>query len=174
MAFVCALIGACAWGDGSPGGGDGDGGDDDPMQMPAPVCGDGTCAGPEVGVCTADCGGGSQAPKCGNSSCENGENSTNCPSDCPAQSQCGNGTCDAGETTGNCAGDCPAPSNCPSNPLSCFLCASEGFLCPSGQTMASCEQCIIIAGGGLCSGGFPNTVCEPPGETMTNCPFDCM
>lgn len=171
--LVCALfiatLGACAWGDGSP---TGDDGIDPP---PGPVCGDGTCAGSEVGMCTADCGGGGQAPVCGNGSCENGESTATCPSDCPAQSQCGNGTCDAGETTGNCPGDCPAQGNCPAEPLDCFVCASFGQFCPSGHDMNSCFACILSGGGGTCAGGFPDMVCDPAaGENPQNCPFDCM
>jgi hypothetical protein len=172
--LVCALfiatLGACAWGDGSP-----TPGDDGPDPLPSPVCGDGTCAGSEVGACTADCGGGGQAAVCGNNSCENGESTATCPSDCPAQSQCGNGTCDAGETTGNCPGDCPAQGNCPAEPLECFLCATGFPICPSGHDMNSCFACILGGGGGTCAGGFPDMVCDTgAGENPQNCPFDCM
>jgi hypothetical protein len=172
-ALIIATLGACAWGEGSPGGG----GDDDqgPGPAPTPVCGDGTCAPAEVGKCTADCGGGGQAPKCGNGSCENGESNANCPGDCPSQSQCGNGTCDAGETTGNCAQDCPAMGNCPADPVECFFCASFGQLCPAGHDMNSCFACILGGGGGTCAGGFPDGTCDmAAGENSQNCPFDCM
>jgi hypothetical protein len=110
---------------------------------------------------------------CGNTKCEAGESTATCAADCPAQSQCGNNTCDAGENTGNCAGDCPAPSNCPSDPFDCSLCAAFGFPCPSGQDQDSCTECIRLAGGGGCSGGFPDMTCGA-GETPQNCPFDCM
>jgi hypothetical protein len=170
--FLCALfvtpLGACAWGNTS-----GTGDDDDGGNPPAPVCGDALCAGPEIGKCPADCGNPPTGPTCGNGSCENGENNANCASDCPAQSQCGNNVCDAGETTGNCPNDCPAQGNCPADPFECFTCASFGVLCPSGHDQNSCTACIIGGGGGTCSGGFPNMVCDP-GENPTNCPFDCM
>jgi hypothetical protein len=169
VVLVCALcvstLGACAWGSTTGTG------DDDDAPTP-PRCGDGMCAGPEIPSCPADCGN-PQAPRCGNNKCETGETTANCASDCPAQSQCGNNVCDPGETTANCAGDCPAPSNCPSDPFDCFFCASFGFPCPSGMDQNECTDCIVQAGGGGCSGGFPNMMCET-GETMQNCPFDCM
>ncbi len=163
--LCAATLGACAWGDqtGIEG--------PDPV-LPAPVCGDGLCAGPEVGRCPSDCGN-PPAARCGNGTCDAGETSASCAADCPAQSQCGNGTCDAGETTGNCAADCPAPSNCPSNPFSCVTCANWGVLCPSGHDQNTCTTCIINAGGGGCAGGFPDGACDA-GEDMTSCPFDCM
>ena len=173
LAVVCAffltMLGACAWGDQ-----DGtESGDESGDPLPKPVCGDGLCAGPEVGSCAADCGNPSNSPRCGNGACENGESNASCAADCPAQSQCGNGTCDAGETTASCAGDCPAQGNCPSDPFKCLTCASLGVICPSGQTKASCRACIIGSGGGTCSGGFPNGTCDA-GENPTNCQFDCM
>jgi hypothetical protein len=169
--LVCALIltlGACAWGDQDGLGDDGDA----PTPLPMPVCGDGLCAGPEVGACVADCGNPSSGPKCGNSRCEAGESNANCASDCPAQSQCGNNVCDTGETTANCPNDCPAQGNCPADPLECFACATFGFPCPSGHDQNTCTACILGGGGAGCAGGFPNGTCDA-GENMTNCPFDC-
>jgi hypothetical protein len=165
-ALFAAVLGACAESDQT-------GTDGDPYPLPAPVCGDGLCAGPEVGSCVADCGMPSTGPRCGNGKCENGESNASCAADCPAQSQCGNGTCDAGETTGNCAGDCPAQGNCPTNPFACATCASLGILCPAGHNRNTCTACILSGGGGTCSGGFPNGTCDA-GENPTNCPFDCM
>ncbi len=57
---------------------------------------------------------------CGNGNCESGENSDNCPNDCPAQSSpvqpppqivCGNGICEAGENLSSCLNDCLSPSD---------------------------------------------------------------
>lgn len=48
---------------------------------------------------------------CGNGACDTGENSVNCPADCPPTpppANCGNGTCDAGEDSINCPADCPS------------------------------------------------------------------
>lgn len=49
----------------------------------------------------------SPGPVCGNNLCETGENSTNCPADCPIQPVCGNDICEAGENYQNCPTDCP-------------------------------------------------------------------
>ncbi|MFH2009525.1 MAG: hypothetical protein ABI333_23230 [bacterium] len=46
------------------------------------------------------------APVCGDGSCESGENTTNCATDCGATT-CGNGTCDSDETPVSCSADCP-------------------------------------------------------------------
>jgi hypothetical protein len=166
---LCALffVGACSWGDGSGTGDDTPGGGTDAS---SPVCGDGVCAGSEIGICTADCG---SQPKCGNHVCDNGESPMSCPGDCPPTSQCGNQVCDNGETTANCPGDCPAQGNCPADPTDCLFCALVGVGCPTGQDMTSCTACIVGGGGSTCAGGFPNGVCDA-GENSTNCPFDCM
>jgi len=164
---LCALfiVGACSWGEGSP-----SSGDDSPGVDATPTqCGDGVCAGSEIGNCTADCG---SQPKCGNATCDNGESNMTCPGDCPPASACGNSTCDNGETTANCPGDCPAQGNCPADPSECAFCAIIGQLCPTGHDMTSCNACILGGGGATCAGGFPNLVCDP-GENSTNCPFDC-
>jgi hypothetical protein len=65
---------------------------------------------------------------CGNGKCESGEDSTNCPADCPPgapkpPAKCGNGTCEAGEDSTNCAVDCasappgPTPAPTPLGPI---------------------------------------------------------
>lgn len=48
---------------------------------------------------------------CGNGICDAGENSVNCPGDCPSDGGvvCGNGVCETGENSVNCAGDCQEP-----------------------------------------------------------------
>ncbi len=45
-------------------------------------------------------------PVCGNGACESGENSSNCPGDCPVV--CGNGICRGGEVHDTCSADCPS------------------------------------------------------------------
>lgn len=167
LVFLCSLITACSWGDGS--GSD----DDDPNNPPPPVCGDGTCATAEIGNCSADCGN-QQAPVCGNNKCESGENNNNCITDCPTNSSCNNnGTCDPGESNANCALDCPLSGSCPANVGECVFCAITGIGCPAGLDMAACGACLMNGGGSGCVGGIPNMMCDP-GETMMNCPFDCM
>ena len=57
-----------------------------------------------------DVGGGGGGNKCGDGTCDLGEQFT-CPADCPATDTCGNGKCDLGEQF-TCAGDCPAAGSC--------------------------------------------------------------
>jgi tetratricopeptide (TPR) repeat protein len=48
-----------------------------------------------------------QPPNCGNGVCEAGEDSINCPADCPPiPPNCGNGICESGENSSNCPVDC--------------------------------------------------------------------
>ncbi len=76
----------------------------------AVVCGDGTCdvAAGECSVCAADCS--TETGCCNNNgTCEAGENSTNCPGDCPAcwdndgdghaDESCGGDDCDDSDNT---------------------------------------------------------------------------
>lgn len=75
------------------------------------TCGDGICDGfYDTVFCSWDC---PDSDSCGNGICEGtslhgGENSSNCPSDCPATT-CGDGVCsDYDENTWDCPADCPA------------------------------------------------------------------
>lgn len=144
LAIVGALVGACAWGEGSPG--------DDPAppdaSSSAPFCGDGVCAASEIGVCTADCGGQAN-PVCGNQICEQGEDVTSCPSDCQQQATCGNNICEATESASSCPGDCGGGNpgtTCPADPFECFLCVAFGdpALCPPGLDPVSCQACLGV------------------------------
>jgi hypothetical protein len=168
LACLCLLFTACSWGDGS-----GASGDDSPTpDALVPKCGDGVCAPSEIGNCAADCGS-QQGAVCGNHNCEIGENTGNCMTDCPAQTACPNGTCDTnmGENSTTCPQDCPS-SACPTDPNTCIPCAFFNLGCPAGLDMNGCVQCILGGGGGMCTGGFPDGVCDAA-ENATNCPFDC-
>ncbi len=171
LAFVCALIAACA----STGGSGGDDGSDPPPPS-NPVCGDAVCAASEIGVCTADCGTGN-TEVCGNGKCE-GNEPTTCASDCNASSAvCGNGQCESSESNATCPGDCPTGGGgtCPSDPTECFVCILTSQ-CPTGLDPNTCQTCILGGGGGGgtgCTGGVPDGVCDA-NENSTTCPFDCM
>jgi hypothetical protein len=137
LAFVCALIAACATTDG----GGGDDGTVDPPGGGNPVCGDAVCAASEIGVCQADCGtGGGNTEVCGNAKCE-GNEPTTCATDCQTTAVCGNNMCEASETSSTCPGDCTTGGGgmCPSDPTACILCLIDQSLCPTGMTAATCQ-----------------------------------
>lgn len=175
LAIVCSLFAACSWGEGSPS----DDGSDPGPDASAPaqaVCGDGTCASSEIGVCSTDCGA-STGPKCGNSVCENGEDVNTCAVDCPAV--CGDSKCEGPENASTCPGDCGGNTGgmCPADPLECFGCILDPSLCPAGLDPTTCQTCISGGGGGVPGGGActPDGVCDAAaGEDATTCPFDCM
>jgi hypothetical protein len=147
LAFVCAvLFSACAFGESSTGDDD----DDDPPPPVQPVCGDGTCASAEVGVCSQDCG--AANPVCGNGNCETGETNAGCPADCPASGPvCGDGTCDmaGGENNTNCPGDCTGGGgtlDCSDFVviLSCGICLQDTAQCAAlGVDEAGCNACLM-------------------------------
>jgi hypothetical protein len=180
LAFVCAVfLSACAWGESSGGGDDDDPPPDDP---PAAVCGDGTCASTEVGVCTQDCGGTSN-PVCGNGSCE-GPTETNatCAQDCPPSGPvCGDNVCDmaGGENSSNCPGDCTGGGSIDCNDqmvlIACVACLLDPTGCSAlGVTEADCLTCAGGGGISLCEGGAPDGTCNAgAGEDVTTCPDDC-
>jgi endoglucanase len=81
--------------------------------------------------------------------CEAGENSANCPGDCPACDD--DDVCEAGETNANCPNDCPPPCD-------------NDDVCEDGETTATCpNDCPVCDGDDTCE----------PGETTANCPNDC-
>jgi hypothetical protein len=86
-------------------------------------------------------------PKCGNGTCEAGENSETCPGDCPVDpGTCGNGTCDAGETSGTCPSDCP---NSGSPPGRC----GDGICAWPFENITNCSfdcPCQTPGGGPIC------------------------
>ena len=74
-------------------------------------CGNGTCGnGEDCSNCPQDCG--QCGPQCGNGECESGEDCSNCPNDCgECEAECGNGECESGEGCASCpddCGECPA------------------------------------------------------------------
>lgn len=122
-------------------------------------------------------------PKCcGNETCESGENSSNCPQDCPGAC-CGNGRCETGETCSSCPQDCGrcpycGDGICQSNE-SCSTCSQDCGRCPyCGDGICqswnpwyeSCSSCPRDCGscGPVCGNGW----CET-GENPCTCPRDC-
>lgn len=79
-----------------------------------PQCGNSKCeAGEDSKNCPQDCR--NAGPVCGNGQCESGETNNNCPQDCKNSGPvCGNGKCESGENSDNCSEDCkePPPDNC--------------------------------------------------------------
>jgi hypothetical protein len=178
LCAVMFVLGACASSD------DGDGDDDGPPDPPpAAVCGDGTCASSEVGICTQDCGVNPGTPTCGNGNCENGENSTTCASDCPpAGPVCGDNQCDmaGGENSTNCPGDCGGSSSLDCNDFAvlfaCLLCVQDPTQCVPPANPTDCEACTGGGGGGFsfCENMAPDGVCNAAaGEDADTCPEDC-
>lgn len=125
-----------------------------------------------------------EEPLCGNGTCDNFENSGNCPQDCKSKVTCGDGICEPYvETQSSCPKDCGSvtkplcgngvcgdfenPGNCPQD------CGSESEpLCGNGvcgdfENAGNCPQDCApnepLCGNGVC-GDFEN-----PG----NCPQDC-
>lgn len=143
LAFVCAVIAACASTDGGGGGDDGN----DPPPTSTPVCGDAVCAATEVGVCAQDCGTG-MTEVCGNNKCEGNEPST-CASDCttmPGGAVCGNGQCESTETNATCPGDCTGGGgtlDCadPAVLFACILCLQGTCVPPA--TATDCNACLM-------------------------------
>lgn len=141
LAFVCALIAACATTD-SGGGDDGN----DPPPSSDPVCGDAVCAASEIGICAADCGsGGGNTEVCGNGTCE-GNEPTTCASDCQTTAVCGNGQCESTESNSTCPGDCTGGGGggqCPADPTECFFCILDPSLCTNGLDPTTCQTCVL-------------------------------
>jgi hypothetical protein len=116
------------------------------------TCGDGLCmgfdCGESVAVCPADCG-----AKCGNGTCEKGENPTGCPADCKWQ-VCGNGVCEPSD-----GGASACPGDCGPDCGDCTCGGGEGWLdCP-----IDCGFC----GDHVCS------TCPLLLETADRCAKDC-
>ncbi|MCO4763540.1 MAG: hypothetical protein KC502_18665 [Myxococcales bacterium] len=118
-------------------------------------CGDGTCDLGEQLTCPKDC----PQPQCGDGKCETGEQIL-CPKDCGGGggAKCGDGTCDLGEQI-TCPQDCGGGGGGKCGDGNCDL--------PSETTMTCPQDCAGGGGGGQCGDGQCQT-----GEQIT-CPQDC-
>jgi len=115
------------------------------LGVPCEGCGNGICdpaAGEDTLNCPMDC-----PSDCGDGMCDPGEETT-CSADCP--SVCGDGMCDPGEET-TCSADCP--SDC-----------GDGMCDPGEETTCSAD-CPSDCGDGMCD--------DTAGENSINCPMDC-
>ncbi|MFQ6010198.1 MAG: PGF-pre-PGF domain-containing protein [Candidatus Aenigmatarchaeota archaeon] len=130
-------------------------------------------------------------PVCGNDICEEGEDSTTCPADCPIVPVCGNDILEAGETSATCCLDagCPTGQTCvnntcvegvapvcgneilEANETSDTCCLDAG--CPTGQTCvdnvcveeeANVTAAVAVCGNGVLEAGeTSDTCCEDAG-----------
>ncbi len=112
--------------------------------------------------------------KCGNGSCEAGEDRTSCPADCGTGSNggggatCGNGFCEVAEDHASCAADCCELTASGS----CAATCGNGF-CETGEDHASCaSDCCETTSSGACAAHCGNGFCEE-GEDAQHCPGDC-
>lgn len=135
------------------------------------VCGDNTCDDDEnCSNCEADCG--ACAGVCGDNTCDADESCSSCEADCGAcAGYCGDNTCDDDESCSSCSADCGA---CPD------VCGDN--TCGDSETCDSCEaDCGPCDGGSgtLCQGCWPgtsgyckgsNSVCYGYFPGSTNCP----
>jgi len=123
-----------------------------------PVCGNGTCeSGETSSSCPSDC---SSGPVCGNGTCESGENSSNCPSDCGSGAVCGNFVCESGENSSNCPTDCGSGAVC------------GNFICESGEDSSNCPT--DCGGGtdscaGLCGSYADTCYCDSSCLSFGDC-----
>jgi hypothetical protein len=84
----------------------------------------------------------SACTRCGNGTCESGEDYNNCPADCPAPSVCGNGVINTGES-------------CDGANLNSQTCVSQGF---AGGTLACNTSCAFNTAG--CYNSTGETICN--------------
>ena len=136
---------------------------------------------------------------CGNGTCDDGEDCSTCPLDCPQGSgaSCGNGVCEAGngEDCVSCPQDCngvqggkPSKRFCcgdgdGNNPVGCgdLRCSADGNSCLTEPAVSSC------CGDYICEGDENSYSCEidcgsppacgdgncDPDEDECSCPADC-
>lgn len=129
------------------------------------TCGDRTCdPGEDSFTCPTDC----SPSVCGDLICTAGESTTTCPGDC----YCGNGTCDLGENLSTCVADCGA-AVCGDGVCAAgenqALCPGDCYCgngsCDTGETE---QLCPADCGAGSC----PDGTCQTT-ETTASCPGDC-
>ena len=94
---------------------------------------------------------------CGDKICQSGEDSKNCPQDCPATGKCGDGICDAKELAN--------PSLCPKDCTN--KCRNK--ICESGE---SCSNCESDCGGCPVTSGCGDGICNST-ESCSSCSQDC-
>lgn len=136
--------------------------------------------------------------KCGNGTCDPGENCTSCASDCPCRvptvcradqcvvtTTCGNGTCDPGENCGACPKDCPCPDGQECRTNSCqppsAKCGDGTCDAMEGESCNNCEADCKCGMGQICLSGSCQTNTNPncgngtcePNENCGTCPTDC-
>lgn len=115
-----------------------------------PSCGDGKCDPSDTPGCQ-DC----IDVDCGDGYCDRLSEETMCPDDCSSVLYCGDGICHYWEWAG-CPDDCVEGN-----------CDYDGVCEPDRQEPENqCEDCH---GTPTCG----NSICDTPGETDVNCPFDC-
>lgn len=146
-------------------------------------CGDGDCLGSETSDnCPEDCG-----PYCGDDTCDPGEDTVSCNTDC----FCGNGTCDLGETELTCTLDCLCGDGVCAGSETVANCGEDCYCgngtCDDGESNTTCStDCTTFCGDGQCNGDETATSCPndcgssfcgdnncDPGEDATSCPADC-
>jgi hypothetical protein len=128
--------------------------------------------------------------RCGDGSCDPGENCGTCRADCGRCSRCGNGICDTTETCTTCATDCgrclgaacTADTQCsnrggPGGAASAGHCV-DGVCC-DGACAGDCNACNTAAAPGRCTLLAETTTCRAsqggcdPAETCTGASPEC-
>lgn len=136
-----------------------------------PTCGNRVCEtalGESYRTCAEDCPAPVLAAYCGDGTCNNGETSATCTSDCRATitpvvtAICGDRTCQTTESTTSCPADCGESAVC-GDAVCSFDKNETAASCPSDCSSGS--NVAFICGDARCD--------SARGESSTNCPADC-
>jgi MYXO-CTERM domain-containing protein len=115
------------------------------------TCGNGTCEDHEdASNCPEDCG-----PCDNDEACEPPENAQNCPNDCDYDGYCGDGSCQN------------PPENEVNCPVDCAPCDNDGACEPPENAQNCPNDCNYD---GFCG----DDICQRPNENEENCPEDCL